>query len=464
VVIFFHVDGWGLGNGVGDGRAGDEASATAEGEVFKAPLDKDLDATLELHDVQEMDEEPDEPGEEARDMQTENVGDGPGTTDDRHIALVEIVERWNGVLSFEARLDHICGVTAALNSDLRDTRERLAVLIEGKGKIANDEDIEILGNGEIRKHLDAAAAIGFGVGAFGNFASELVGSDTSGPEDGARGEPGVRAIVSVVDAIGIDIVDHGAGENFDAEAGNEFLGSGGKIVRVGGEDARRAIQKEDAGFGGIDVAKIVAKSFAGNFRKCAGKFEASGAGTYDHEGEPGAGLGFRGGALGAFESVQEFVANGGGFFDGFEAGSDGAPGVVAVVRGLRASGDNEGVVGKDAAVAEDDCFVAGVEIHGFTKKDIDILLMTEDSAEWRGNLARGKRAGGDLIEERLEEVEVALINEGDGSVGALESLRGNESAKAAAEDDNFVCTGHSKNRSLSAGGANGWIRSTLLLP
>ena len=150
-------------------------------------------------------------------------------------------------LPFQAGLDGFCGVTAALDGDLRDAGKRLAVFIEGKGEIADDENIGIVGNGEIGQHFDAAAAIGLGVGAFGDFAAEVVGSNTTGPEDGARGEFGVDAVVSVVDAVGIDIIDHGVFEDFHTEAGDEFFGFGGKILGVGGEDTRSAIEEENAG-------------------------------------------------------------------------------------------------------------------------------------------------------------------------------------------------------------------------
>ena len=131
MVIFFHVDGGALGEGVVDGGAGDEASATAEGEILEAPLDENLDAALELHDVHEMDEEPHEPGEKTGDVHTENIGNGGGAADDSHVALVEIVERRNGLLPFQARLDCLCGVAPSLNGDLRDAGEGLAVLVQG---------------------------------------------------------------------------------------------------------------------------------------------------------------------------------------------------------------------------------------------------------------------------------------------------------------------------------------------
>jgi len=315
VVIFFHADGGRSAEGVGDGGAGDKASATTESEIFETPLDENLDAALKLNDVHEMDEQPDAPGEETGDVQTENVGDSGGAADDSHVSLIEIVERRNGILPFQARFDCFCGVASPLNGDLRDAGEWLAVLVEGKREITDNENIGIVGNAEIGLHPDAAAAIGIGVGALGNSAAEVVGGNSTSPEDGAGWEFALLAFVGVVDAAGVDTVYHGVFEDFDAEAGDKFFRFGRKIFGVGGEHARRTIEKDDAGFRGIDVAEIVAKSFASDFRESTSEFQASGASTNDDERKPRAGFGLGAGAFGAFERIEEFVANGGGFFN-----------------------------------------------------------------------------------------------------------------------------------------------------
>jgi hypothetical protein len=47
-----------------------------------------------------------------------------------------------------------------------------------------------------------------------------------------------------------------------------------------------------------------------------------------------------------------------------------------------------------------------------------------------------------LIEQRLEELEVALVDEGHVHRRALERLRGAESSKPSADDDHSVVVGH----------------------
>jgi len=325
---------------------------------------------------------------------------------------------------------------------LSDAGKGLAIFILGEGEIADDEDFRMAGNGEVGLDFDAAGAIGFGVEAFGNFFAEGSGSDSAGPEHGACGERVVVIAVFVSDTGGGDVRDEDAFHDFHAEASDKGFGFGGKIFGVGVEHAVAAFHEEDAGFFGMDVAEIVAQSFAGDFGEGAGEFQAGGAGSDDDESEPGAGFGGIGGAFGALEGVEEFVANGGGFFKGFEAGSGFTPSVFAVVGGLRASGDDEGVVGKFGGVAEKDEFSGGVEIHSFAQEDLGIFLAAEDGTQGRGDFAGRERAGGDLIEERLEEMEVALINESDLGVGAFEGAGGDEAAETAAEDDDLRLSGH----------------------
>ena len=190
------------------------------------------------------------------------------------------------------------------------------------------------------------------------------------------------------------------------------------------------------------MAEIVAQGFAGDFGESAGEFEAGGAGTNDDESEPGAGFGGIGGTFGALEGIEKFVADGGGFFESLEAGSSFAPGVIAVVGSLRAGGDDESVVGIFGGVAEMDEFLGGVDVHGFAEKDLRVFLAAENGAQGRGDFAGREGAGGDLVEERLEEMEIALIDEGDLGVGALQGARGDQAAETAAEDDDAMRVGH----------------------
>ena len=181
-----------------------------------------------------------------------------------------------------------------------------------------------------------------------------------------------------------------------------------------------------------------------DFSQGAGEFEPGGAGADDDEVEPSAFFLHGFGALGAFEGVKKLVAHTGGFFYRFKAWSVFTPVVVAVVGGLGAGGDDEGVVGEGVAVDEEDFFGGGIDVDGFAEENFDIFLATEDRADGSGDFGGRERASGDLVEEGLEEVEVALVEEGDVYVGALEGLRGDEAREASAEDEDAVWRGHGR--------------------
>ena len=310
------------------------------------------------------------------------------------------------------------------------------------GEVADDKDVGEIGDGEIGVDLDFAGAVGFGTSAFGDAAAKRSGVHATGPENGfgVKMRGGVGAFE--VEAVGGDVGDESVFVNFDAETSEERFGFGGEIFGIGGEDARAAFHKNDAGFLGTDAAEIVAKGLASDFGEGAGEFEAGGASSDDDEGEPGACFGFGRGAFGALKGEEKFVADGGGFLNGFEAGSNVAPLIFAEVGGFGAGGDDEHVVGEDGAVAESDGFGDGVEVHGFAKEDFGVFLAAEDGAKRRGDFTGRERASGDLIEKRLEKMEVALVEEGDAGGCALEGLGGDESAETAAEDEDARQVGH----------------------
>src|SRR5262252_8195867 len=62
-----------LGHGVCCRGAGNQPRAPAERQILESPLNKDLHAALELHDVHQMDEQPDQPRGPSGNVQSKNV-------------------------------------------------------------------------------------------------------------------------------------------------------------------------------------------------------------------------------------------------------------------------------------------------------------------------------------------------------------------------------------------------------
>ena len=68
------------------------------------------------------------------------------------------------------------------------------------------------------------------------------------------------------------------------------------------------------------------------------------------------------------------------------------------------------------------------------KRTAGVFLIAEDGAEGLGDFTGREGAGCDLIEEGLEEMEIAAVDERHVDGGATEGFSGVETAETAAED------------------------------
>ncbi len=79
-----------------------------------------------------------------------------------------------------------------------------------------------------------------------------------------------------------------------------------------------------------------------------------------------------------------------------------------------------------------------VQVHRFYLKHLDICLLFEHGTQGRGDFGGRKPAGRHLIEQGLEEMEVAPVHQGHLQRGAALCLSGVETTKAAADDDHVM--------------------------
>ncbi len=73
-----------------------------------------------------------------------------------------------------------------------------------------------------------------------------------------------------------------------------------------------------------------------------------------------------------------------------------------------------------------------------------MLIAVEDRPQRVTDLAGGQGARGDLVRERLEQVEVPAIDERDLDVGALQVLGRLQAAEAPADDDDSMHPGETR--------------------
>ncbi len=84
-----------------------------------------------------------------------------------------------------------------------------------------------------------------------------------------------------------------------------------------------------------------------------------------------------------------------------------------------------------------------VEVDGLAEQDGGVAMLPKDGPKRLGDLARGERAGRDLVQQRLEGVVVAAVDEGQiDPLVVPEALRGVQAAETATHDrDPVACWG-----------------------
>jgi hypothetical protein len=127
--------------------ASDQPRAAVPGEVFETPLDGNQQAVLKTHDVKQVDEQPQQPGEVTGEVKLAEFRHGMVAADGGQIAFVYVMEWWR-LFSLNPRQHGSCGVPALLHGRGRQTGHQFAVLHD-VGEIAGDQDLRMPRNGKI---------------------------------------------------------------------------------------------------------------------------------------------------------------------------------------------------------------------------------------------------------------------------------------------------------------------------
>src|SRR5258708_27294924 len=112
------------------GRCGarNQSGASVECQIVKRPFDQDDEPALELHEVQAVNERPDHPRWESRDVSTEYVCDCPRPADDGEASLVDVLERSPvGLATADSACDVLRGVRTLLHRNLGYAWKRFAI-------------------------------------------------------------------------------------------------------------------------------------------------------------------------------------------------------------------------------------------------------------------------------------------------------------------------------------------------
>src|SRR3989442_11766919 len=97
-------------------RLGDQAGAAAVGDKAEQPANEDEDAVLEADEVPEMHDQPGDPGDEAAELESLDVGDRCCSADRRQVAFVSVAERAR-LAGAQPSTHDLRGVAALLHGD-----------------------------------------------------------------------------------------------------------------------------------------------------------------------------------------------------------------------------------------------------------------------------------------------------------------------------------------------------------
>ena len=202
------------------------------------------------------------------------------------------------------------------------------------------------------------------------------------------------------------------------------------VVRLDEVDGRRR---------GIDAPEVALQRVERDLTERARELDARRAAADDHEHQPG-GLDRRVGlALRRLERDQDPPADLRRIVDGLETGRHRGPVLVPEVAVARAGGHDQGVVRHRPAITQHHPPLVGCQAHRLTEQDPRVLAPTQDRAKRLRDLARRERPGRDLVQQRLEQVVIAPVDQRHRDIGLVtERLRGVEPAEPTADDDDAM--------------------------
>ena len=217
----------------------------------------------------------------------------------------------------------------------------------------------------------------------------------------------------------------------------------------GGEHLFSRINEDHPCVGGVDVPVGADEGLVRELADLPGHLHAGRAAADDHESEEAPALHRISAGLGPLEGIDDAAANFQGVVDRLEPGGELCEMLVAEIRLIGAGGDDERIVRqRDLDLAAVD---AGRLKHERTGLEIDVghhaeqrprvLLLFQHRPGERGDLADGEHAGGDLVEQRLEQVVADGGHHRHVDIGIGEGSDRRKPPEAGAHDDHMVPAG-----------------------
>ena len=236
-------------------------------------------------------------------------------------------------------------------------------------------------------------------------------------------------------AFRIDGIDLGIRAHFNAELREVAASALGEVVRKRREHARRRFEQHDARLRRIDPPEIPLHRGAADVRNCAGQLNAGRPAADDHEGQICALCAGIALVLGPLEGDEHAAPHLRCLLERLQPRREFLPLRMAEVAVSSAARENQIVVRDVVAFAGHDLLV---EIDGINVPEVnlDIRRPPELHTNRHGDIGRVEARCCDLVEEWLEKMMVAVIDEDDAKTLVIsEGLRCFQTREARADDD-----------------------------
>ena len=211
----------------------------------------------------------------------------------------------------------------------------------------------------------------------------------------------------------------------------------GEPVGKGGEELGAGLDQDDPRVSRVDVAKITRQREAGDLGDRARHLDPGRSAADDDEGHQRFAPGRIWLALRLFERRQDAAADVERILQGLQTRRVGRPLVVAEVGVVRAGGEDQVVVREASPVilVEDDLLRRDIDGVDPGQDDVHVRLAAQHRADRLRDVRRRKRGRRHLVEQGLEQVVIAPVDESHlhGRVG--ERLRRLQPAEPTADDD-----------------------------
>ena len=328
-------------------------------------------------------------------------------------------------------------------------------------RVADHEDLRVARDRQVRLDDHPTDPIGLRPGRRRDLPRERRRLDPGRPQDRPRRDRLLRAVGREhADVPVVDLDDPRLRPDLDAESLQLPLRRRRASGRVRRQHPVHGLDEDDLRVGGTDRPEVALERVAGDLAERPGQLDPGRAAADEHERHPLAAPLRVGLALGGLEGDEDLAADLGRVLDGLEALRDGRPLRMVEVAVVRPGRDDQRVVVDRAAVREQDLALLDIDADGLAEDDRRVPVPPEHRAQRLGDVTGRQGARGDLVEHRLEQVEVAPVDERDPDLGIdAEVARGIQAGEPAADDRHAMRRARLLDRGGWVGGRRGrWGR------